>query len=136
MPGSIRKRGRQLELRSTRNRSRNRQTPVGEAPRRRALAALPGGALVEFAARVDYPRRMTAQATVANLLKTGMRPLSTEMAPTTARQTKSVIGFHLVPRLGPPEVATLRTGGHRRPHIGDLRQSAGQITASRSRRGP
>ena len=66
-------------------------------------------ALVEFAARLDYPRRMTAQATVANFLDNWYAARSLNWSPTTARQTKSVIDRHLAPRLGHLKVATLRT---------------------------
>jgi integrase len=82
-------------------------------------------ALVEFAARVDYPRRMTAQATVAHLLDDWYAALSPNWSPTTARQTKSVIDCHLVPRLGHLKVATLRTEDIDALY-GDLRQSGGR----------
>jgi integrase len=82
-------------------------------------------ALVEFAARVDYPRRMTAQATVAKLLEDWYAALSPNWSPTTTRQTKSVIDYHLIPRLGHLKVATLRTEDIDALY-GDLRQSGGK----------
>jgi integrase len=82
-------------------------------------------ALVEFAARLDYPRRMTAQATVANLLHNWYAALSPNWSPTTARQTKSVIDRHLAPRLGHLKVATLRTEDIDALY-GELRQSGGR----------
>jgi integrase len=82
-------------------------------------------ALVEFAARIYYPRRMAAQATVAHLLDDWYATLSPNWSPTTTRQTKSVIECHLAPRLGHVKVATLRTEDIDALY-GDLRQSGGQ----------
>ncbi len=69
MPGSMRKRGDSWELRvyagtDPETGKRQWRSATTKGTRRAAQRAL-----VEFAARVDYPRRMTAQATVANLLE-------------------------------------------------------------------
>jgi len=57
--------------------------------------------LVEFAARVDYLRRMTSQATVGTLLDDWYAAisLSPHWSPTLARHNKSIIDCNLVPSL-------------------------------------
>ena len=80
--------------------------------------------LTEFVARVDYPRRMTSQATVANLLEDWYTAMSPNWSPTTARQTKSIIDRHLVARLGQLRLQTLRTE-HIDALYGQLRLSGG-----------
>jgi len=109
MPGSLRKRGDSWEMR----------VYAGTDPetgKRKWVSATTKGThraaqreLVEFAARVSYPRRMTSQATVANLLDNWYGAMSPNWSPTTARQTKSIIDCHLVPSLGDVQLQTLRT---------------------------
>jgi integrase len=125
MPGSMRKRGDSWELRvyagtDPDTGKRRWRSATTKGTRRAAQRAL-----VEFAARLDYPRRMTAQATVANLLDNWYAALSPNWSPTTARQTKSVINRHLAPRLGHLKVATLRTEDIDALY-GELRQSGGR----------
>ncbi len=125
MPGSMRKRGDSWELRvyagtDPDTGKRRWRSATTKGTRRAAQRAL-----VEFAARLDYPPRMTAQATVANLLDNWYAALSPNWSPTTARQTKSVIDRHLAPRLGHLKVATLRTEDIDALY-GELRQSGGR----------
>jgi len=125
MPGSMRKRGDSWELRvyagtDPDTGKRQWRSATTKGTRRAAQRAL-----VEFSARVDYPRRMTAQATVADLLDHWYAALSPNWSPTTTRQTKSVIECHLAPRLGHVKVATLRTEDIDALY-GDLRQSGGR----------
>lgn len=98
MPGSMRKRGDSWELRvyagtdpdTGKRRWRSATTKGTRRAAQRALA--------EFAARLDYPRRMTAQATVANLLDNWYAALSPNWSPTTARRRRasSIAIWHLV----------------------------------------
>jgi hypothetical protein len=125
MPGSIRKRGDSWELRvyagtDPETGKRQWRSATTKGTRRAAQRAL-----VEFAARIDYPRRMTSQATVGDLLDDWYAALSPNWSPTTTRQTKSVIDCHLAPRLGHLKVATLRTEDIDALY-GDLRQSGGR----------
>jgi hypothetical protein len=125
MPGSMRKRGDSWELRvyagtDPETGKRQWRSATTKGTRRAAQRAL-----VEFAARIDYPRRMTAQATVAHLLDDWYAALSPNWSPTTTRQTKSVIDCHLVPRLGHLKVATLRTEDIDALY-GERRQSGGR----------
>jgi hypothetical protein len=74
---------------------------------------------------------MTAEATVSKLLEDWYRAMSPNWSPTTARQTRSVIDCHLVPRPGDVRLQTLRAG-HIDAFYGELRRGGG-ATASRSR---
>ena len=65
--------------------------------------------LAELVSRIDYPRRMTSQATVAKFLIDWFDAVSPNWSPTTASQTKSVIDHHLIPRLGYLPLQRLRT---------------------------
>jgi len=125
MPGSMRKRGDSWELRvyagtDPETGKRQWRSATTKGTRRAAQRAL-----TEFAARIDYPRRMTAQATVADLLDDWYAALSPNWSPTTTRQTKSVIDRHLAPRLGHLKVATLRTEDIDTLY-GELRQGGGK----------
>ena len=109
MPGSMRKRGDSWEMRvyagtDPETGKRKWVSATTKGTRRAAQREL-----VEFAARVSYPRRMTSQATVANLLDDWYGAMSPNWSPTTARQTKSIIDCHLVPSLGDVQLQTLRT---------------------------
>ena len=100
MPGSMRKRGDSWEMRvyagtDPETGKRKWVSATTKGTRRAAQREL-----VEFAARVSYPRRMTSQATVPNLLDDWYEAMSPNWSPTTARQTKSIIDCHLVPSLG------------------------------------
>jgi len=109
MPGSIRKRGDSWELRAY----------AGTDPdtgRRRSVSATVKGSrraaqcqLVELVRRVDYPRKMTSKVTVTKLLDDWYQAVSSNWSPTTATQTKSIIDHHLIPKLGPVPLQTLRT---------------------------
>jgi hypothetical protein len=109
MPGSMRKRGDSWEMRvyaGTDPETGKRKWVSGTTKGTRRAAQQE---LVEFAARVNYPRRMTSQATVANLLDDWHGAMSPNWSPTTARQTKSIIDCHLAPSLGDIQLQTLRT---------------------------
>jgi hypothetical protein len=124
MPGSIRKRGDSWELRAY----------AGTDPdigRRRWVSATVKGSrraaqcdLAELVRRVDYPRNMTSKATVAKLLQDWYEAVSPNWSPTTATQTKSIIDHHLIPRLGPMPLQTLRTEDIDALY-GDLRRCGG-----------
>ena len=81
--------------------------------------------LAEFVARIDYPRRMTAETTVSKLLEDWYRAMSPNWSPTTARQTRSVIDCHLVPGLGDVRLQTLRAE-HIDAFYGELRRGGGR----------
>jgi len=81
--------------------------------------------LAEFVARIDYPRRLTAEATVSKLLEDWYRAMSPNWSPTTARQTRSVIDCHLVPGLGDVRLQTLRAE-HIDAFYGELRRGGGR----------
>ena len=125
MPGSVRKRGDSWEMRvyagtDPETGKRKWVSATTKGTRRAAQREL-----VEFAARVDYPRRMTSQATVANLLDDWYAAMSPNWSPTTARQTRSIIDCHLVPRLGALQLQTLRTE-HIDAFYGGLRRCGGR----------
>ncbi len=109
MPGSLRKRGNSWELRAyagtdPETGKRHWVSATVKGSRRAAQQEL-----AELVSRVDYPRRMTSQATVAKLLIDWFDAVSPNWSPTTASQTKSVIDHHLIPRLGRLPLHTLRT---------------------------
>jgi hypothetical protein len=109
MPGSLRKRGNSWELRAyagtdPETGKRNWVSATVKGSRRAGQQEL-----VELVSRVDYPRRMTSQATVTKLLTDWFDAVSPNWSPTTASQTKSVIHHHLIPRLGHLPLHTLRT---------------------------
>src|ERR1039457_4875503 len=91
MPGSLRKRGNSWELRAyagtdPETGKRHWVSATVKGSRRAAQQEL-----AELVSRVDYPRRMTSQATVAKLLIDWFDAVSPNWSPTTASQTKSVI---------------------------------------------
>ena len=109
MPGSLRKRGNSWELRAyagadPETGKRHWVSATVKASRRAAQQEL-----AELVSRVDYPRRMTSQATVAKFLIDWFDAVSPNWSPTTASQTKSVIDHHLIPRLGYLPLQRLRT---------------------------
>ena len=109
MPGSLRKRGNSWELRAYAG------TDPETGKRHWVSATVKGSRravqqeLAELVSRIDYPRRMTSQATVAKLLIDWFDAVSPNWSPTTASQTKSVIDHHLIPRLGHLPLQRLRT---------------------------
>ncbi|MHB8244077.1 MAG: tyrosine-type recombinase/integrase [Acidimicrobiales bacterium] len=125
MPGSMRRRGTSWELRAYAGTD-------PETGKRRWVTATTKGTrraveqeLAEFVARIDYPRRMTAEATVSKLLEDWYRAMSPNWSPTTARQTRSVIDCHLVPGLGDVRLQTLRAE-HIDAFYGELRRGGGR----------
>jgi integrase len=109
MPGSLRKRGNSWEFRAyagtdPETGKRHWVSATVKGSRRAAQQEL-----AELVSRVDYPRRMTSQATVAKLLIDWFDAVSPNWSPTTASQTKSVINHHLIPRLGHLPLQRLRT---------------------------
>ena len=125
MPGSMRRRGTSWELRAYAG------TDPETGKRRWATATTKGTRraaereLAEFVARIDYPRRLTAEATVSKLLEDWYRAMSPNWSPTTARQTRSVIDCHLVPGLGDVRLQTLRAE-HIDAFYGELRRGGGR----------
>ena len=65
--------------------------------------------LAVLAEQVTYPRRHAAEATVADLLDRWVEAASPNWAPTTLRETRSIVGCHLKPVLGHLAVAKLTT---------------------------
>ena len=125
MPGSMRRRGTSWEMRAYAGTD-------PETGKRRWVTATTKGTrraveqeLAEFVARIDYPRRMTAEATVSKLLEDWYRAMSPNWSPTTARQTRSVIDCHLVPGLGDVRLQTLRAE-HIDAFYGELRRGGGR----------
>jgi len=125
MPGSMRRRGTSWELRAYAGTD-------PETGKRRWVTATTKGTrraaereLAEFVARIDYPRRLTAEATVSKLLEDWYRAMSPNWSPTTARQTRSVIDCHLVPGLGDVRLQTLRAE-HIDAFYGELRRGGGR----------
>lgn len=125
MPGSLRKRGNSWELRAYAGTD-------PETGKQRWVSATVRGSrraaqreLAELVSRVDYPRRMTSQATVTDLLRDWYEAVSPTWSPTTAHQTKSIIDHHLLPRLGHLPLQTLRTDQIDALY-GDLRRSGGR----------
>jgi integrase len=109
MSGSMRKRGNSWELRAYAG------TDPDTGKQRWVTATVRGSRraaqreLSELVFRIDYPRRMTSQATVDDLLRDWYDAVSPNWSPTTARQTKSIIDHHLGPGLGHVALQTLRT---------------------------
>jgi hypothetical protein len=124
MPGSLRKRGNSWELRAyagtdPETGKRHWVSATVKGSRRAAQQEL-----AELVSRVDYPRRMTSQATVAKLLIDWFDAVSPNWSPTTASHAKSVIDHHLIPRLGRLSLRRLRTEDIDALY-GELQQSGG-----------
>lgn len=81
--------------------------------------------LAKMVSRVDYPRQMTSEATVGDLLRDWYVAASPNWSPTTARQTQSIIDRHLIPHLGHLPLQTLRTE-QIDAFYGQLRRSGGR----------
>jgi len=125
MPGSMRRRGSRWELRvytgTDPDTGKQRWVTASVKGTRRAAE----GELAALVARVEYPRRMTSQATVAKLLSDWYEAISPNWSPTTARQTKSVIDHHLIPHLGALSLQALCTEDID-AFYGKLRRSGGR----------
>jgi hypothetical protein len=119
MPGSMRRRGTSWELRAYAGTD-------PETGKRRWVTATTKGTrraaereLAEFVARIDYPRRLTAEATVSRLLEDWYRAMSPNWSPTTARTDTE--RHRLPPRAGPRrrQATDASRRAHRRGAVGE-----------------